>query len=314
MIGIVLRLRIWNWEFILNEAQNKKVLIICNTVNSAQKIYQNLNSVCDNLYLLHSRFIKKDRNLLEEKVIEFSKGNEPGICISTQIVEASLDIDFDVLFTHMSSIDSLIQRMGRVYRNRENKDHIINIYVYETQNGIGSVYDKDIYDSSLTSLQNYNDKIFYETDKYDCVNEVYSRENIENTNYYKKYNKKMNALKKSEPFDFDLKSVETKFRDISNVSLLPNKIFEENKEKMQDLIDKAKNKHDFSSINELYSYCIQYNSKVFYSKKSNLIDKSELVSNSNIYRTQSLYEFDEKSLKGRGLVLEEKENEENNFL
>ena len=50
---------------------------------------------------------------MKEKVINFSNGNENGICISTRIVEASLDIDFDVLYTYMSSVDSLIQRMGR---------------------------------------------------------------------------------------------------------------------------------------------------------------------------------------------------------
>ena len=58
-----------------------------------------------NVYLLHSRFLKRDRELIERKVINFSNGNENGICISTQIVEASLDIDFDVLYTYMSSVD-----------------------------------------------------------------------------------------------------------------------------------------------------------------------------------------------------------------
>ena len=94
-------------DSILDNAQSKKVLIICNTVNSAQKLYNEfleLNSDVE-IHLLHSRYTKKHRQILEDDVIEFSKSDRVGICISTQIVEASLDIDFDVLYTYLSSID-----------------------------------------------------------------------------------------------------------------------------------------------------------------------------------------------------------------
>ena len=106
---------------ILEDAKTKKVLVICNTVNSGQKIYTKLleNNTDIEIHLLHSRFAKKHRQILEDDVIEFSKSNRTGICVSTQIVEASLDIDFDVLYTYLSSIDSLIQRLGRVYRKEK---------------------------------------------------------------------------------------------------------------------------------------------------------------------------------------------------
>ena len=99
---------------ILEDAKTKKVLVICNTVNSAQKIYTKLleNNTDIEIHLLHSRFAKKHRQILEDDVIEFSKSNRTGICVSTQIVEASLDIDFDVLYTYLSSIDSLIQSLS----------------------------------------------------------------------------------------------------------------------------------------------------------------------------------------------------------
>lgn len=65
--------------------------------------------------------------------MEFSCSNDSGIWVTTQIVEASLDIDFDVLFTDMCTADSLLQRMGRCYRNRQQDycDNEPNVYVYE---------------------------------------------------------------------------------------------------------------------------------------------------------------------------------------
>ena len=129
---------------ILEDAKTKKALVICNTVNSAQKLYIKLLELDSNteIHLLHSRYTKKHRQILEDDVIEFSKSNRTGICISTQIVEASLDIDFDVLYTYLSSIDSLIQRMGRVYRKRENSNQLVNVHIYTFKDGIGCVYDK----------------------------------------------------------------------------------------------------------------------------------------------------------------------------
>lgn len=51
----------------------------------------------DRVNLLHSRYIRRDRAYLEDQIMKFSGSEETGIWITTQIVEASLDIDFDVL-------------------------------------------------------------------------------------------------------------------------------------------------------------------------------------------------------------------------
>lgn len=53
-----------------------------------------------------------------------------GIWITTQIVEASLDVDFDYLFTEMSTLDSLFQRFGRCFRSRHYKKEEPNVYIY----------------------------------------------------------------------------------------------------------------------------------------------------------------------------------------
>ena len=85
-------------EEIKENSKNKKVLIIVNTINKAIEIYQKLKDEdVQNVNLLHSRFIQSDRSEKERNIKEFSKNrDEVGIWITTQIVEASLDIDFDM--------------------------------------------------------------------------------------------------------------------------------------------------------------------------------------------------------------------------
>lgn len=104
--------------------EKKKILIICNTVKKSQDVYNELNNF-ENVNLLHSCFIQKDRKEkerndikepLKKSIMNDCKKDEFVIWISTQIVEASLDIDYDILFTETASIDALIQRMGRVFR------------------------------------------------------------------------------------------------------------------------------------------------------------------------------------------------------
>ena len=98
-----------------------KVLVVCNTVDDAQYVFQSLDS--ENKVLLHGRFCAKDRNdkelLLKESDIR--------LLVGTQAIEVSLDIDFDVLFTSPAPIDALVQRFGRI--NRKCKKDICPCFI-----------------------------------------------------------------------------------------------------------------------------------------------------------------------------------------
>lgn len=101
-------------EIVSFAEKGKSVLVILNTVKKAQEIYKALKGRGNyKLHLLHSRFIFKDRWEKENKLESSGKGS---ILISTQIVEVSLDISYDVLFTQIAPIDALVQRLGRVNR------------------------------------------------------------------------------------------------------------------------------------------------------------------------------------------------------
>lgn len=112
----------FDYEKILELGNRKKVLIICNTVRRAVEVYTKLSCGDDenHIRLIHAKFMRKHLQMLEKAIQDFADDSKTvGIWISTQIVEASLDIDFDVLFTEMCTADSLLQRMGRCFRKRQ---------------------------------------------------------------------------------------------------------------------------------------------------------------------------------------------------
>lgn len=101
--------------------------IIVNTVRRAQCLAEKLESVFgrENISVLHSSFLaphrqEKEKRLLDE-IGKNAKRPKLQIVIGTQVLEQSLDIDFDVLFTDIAPMDLLFQRMGRLHRHMETK-------------------------------------------------------------------------------------------------------------------------------------------------------------------------------------------------
>jgi CRISPR-associated helicase Cas3/CRISPR-associated endonuclease Cas3-HD len=95
----------------------KKVLVICNTIRTAKEMYYRLLEFeipSLDLLLFHSQFILYDRILREDLLENLPAGGF--VAVTTQVVEVSLDIDFDLLYTEACPIDALIQRLGRVNR------------------------------------------------------------------------------------------------------------------------------------------------------------------------------------------------------
>lgn len=101
--------------------------VIRNTVKSAQQVAKILqDEYGESVQLLHSRFLAVHRMELEEKItgeLGKTQENRPRFCITvgTQVLEQSLDIDFDVLFTDLCPMDLLIQRMGRLHRHERER-------------------------------------------------------------------------------------------------------------------------------------------------------------------------------------------------
>jgi len=111
-------------------SEQKKILVVCNRVKTAQEQYMRLKELFPDIpiLLIHSRFTKGDRDEKERLLLgldEFGKPNgnfnsstEACIVVATQVVEVSLDISFDLMVTEAAPLDALIQRFGRVNRKR----------------------------------------------------------------------------------------------------------------------------------------------------------------------------------------------------
>lgn len=97
--------------------------IIVNTVKQAQELAKNCIERYggENVELLHSRFIAMNRITKEKNLLEMiGKGAtrpKKKIIIGTQVIEQSLDIDFDVMISELAPMDLLIQRVGRLHRH-----------------------------------------------------------------------------------------------------------------------------------------------------------------------------------------------------
>lgn len=112
--------------------KGKKVLVILNTVRKAVDIYCKLKEHLereDSIILYHSRFIEKDRRKKEDIIMRGVDRKGGFIAVTTQVVEVSLDIDYDILYTETAPVDALVQRMGRV--NRKGLKHTADVFIYE---------------------------------------------------------------------------------------------------------------------------------------------------------------------------------------
>lgn len=129
----------------------QKVLVVANTVQQAQHLYRELKGVLgpDALHLLHSRFIFRDRQEKESRIASPMPGT---VCVATQVVEVSLDISYDLLFTELAPLDALVQRMGRV--NRFGEAPLAPVHIFcRPSDGAQRIYGCDVLDLSLQLLQ-----------------------------------------------------------------------------------------------------------------------------------------------------------------
>jgi CRISPR-associated endonuclease/helicase Cas3 len=202
---------------------DKNILVIRNTVKSATQTFKELQNIgvdSEDIVLYHSTFKKRDRTQKEDLIFKKLKEDKPFILVATQIVEVSLDIDFDVMFTDNAPIDSLIQRFGRVNRKKslEKKGEI---YIYEVKNPLP--YRDTILNLTYQTVQNG----YFELSEYvKWLNIVYDRlfeDDITIKNKitqlfddaYKKYDetlKQLDGIKKSTD-NYDLRDIEISKND-----------------------------------------------------------------------------------------------------
>lgn len=191
----VFKLDSWgNTDDIIKNAveSNSKLLIVCNRVDKAQEVY---TKICveypdvDKL-LIHSRFKRKDRNDKERLLIgldskgdsiqKFNTSLDTCIVVSTQVVEVSLDISFDLMITECAPLDSMTQRFGRI--NRKRTTETIGNYkpVYMIAPPLDKIealpYDVDVLSKSFEILPNGG--VLHERSIQEKIDKVFDRINF----------------------------------------------------------------------------------------------------------------------------------------
>lgn len=151
----------------------KKVLVVCNTVLSAQKVFKELKTASPEMtsLLLHGSFSGADR-AKKEKLL--SKGNIQ-LLVGTQAIEVSLDIDYDMIYTEPAPIDALIQRFGRA--NRAGKKGICPCIVFrQSEESDAFIYSQVTVQKTILALEkitNINNGIIDESVLQQFIDEVY---------------------------------------------------------------------------------------------------------------------------------------------
>jgi len=110
--------------------------VIVNTIDRAKAVYLALRDRpeidADSIILHHSEFTYNDR-LAKEREIKARRNDRPFILVATQIIEISLDISCDRMFTELAPVDAIGQRGGRLHRKgkswKENgREYVMHIY------------------------------------------------------------------------------------------------------------------------------------------------------------------------------------------
>lgn len=308
------RIKILEKDISIEEIKTKiqksdaKVLIIVNTVKKAQEIFS-LFKKDENLdfpvQLLHGRFIQKDRKQKEMDIIRLGDKNckGRGIWITTQIVEASLDIDFDVLFTELSDLSGLFQRMGRVFRNRPLEDEKTNIFVFVSEEdghctGVGTgskaPIQEEIFNMSKELLLEKSDGIINEEEKIALVEILYSGAKIKNTEYYRTIKETVDFFKTFPAYEAE--KTDANLRNIKTKEIIPLGVYEENQSEIEALVQilKKQEKDTRRALMELRQFVLSIPIEVYHKEErsGNISKKIEVNKYSVISVLKCQYDFE----------------------
>lgn len=166
--------------FVIRDAleNGQKVLLVMNQVKRAQELFEQMTDLFPDTpsMLIHSRFMRGQRAALEKELKQdFDQKDGACLVVSTQVVEVSLDISFDLMVTEAAPLDSLVQRFGRVNRRRteENVGQYKPVYVvapYDDAND-SLPYNHELVQKSFAALP--DGEVLHERDVQGLIDNVF---------------------------------------------------------------------------------------------------------------------------------------------
>ncbi len=250
--------------------QSAKILVVLNTVKKAQMAYRKISKSIEEEFnkefeinILHSRYTIQDRADKEKKIITDGKTKcrKKVVWITTQVVEASLDIDFDYLFTELSDLSALLQRMGRCNRKGSKSTSEYNCFVYtkidcnlirmpkanRTSQYKGFIYES-LFELSKDALSYWesleHNGMMSEEDKHKMIEDFFDIHTLEeyekkfpSSSYLEEYNGKYRHLSNLMPNSSSLKQVKHEFRNIISFKAIPKVLYQDNYAMIGQLLD-----------------------------------------------------------------------------
>ena len=172
----------------LTTIPTEKTLIMTNTRRKAVNLYSQINQTrsCDKTLYLSAGIKKKDRQEIMKKL----SNKSDNILVSTQVVEAGVDISFSHVFREEAPLDNIIQVMGRL--NREGENDNAHLTIYRTD-GDPTPYSDLEFKITQEKIKNKNNSI----EIYNILHEYYSeisaknKRNIQETEELERHMKRL---------------------------------------------------------------------------------------------------------------------------
>jgi CRISPR-associated endonuclease/helicase Cas3 len=208
----------------------KSVLACINTVRRAQAVRQELLNAglsSEQVLLIHSRYILKDRIAREQEVLKrgsIGVKSQPFVLVATQVVEVSLNIDLDTIYTDPAPLEALLQRFGRV--NRACTKHICPVYVFRQPDDGQYVYNERLVRTTLAELEDHDGDEIEESQINDWLDRIYNDQEIRqqwNEEYQRISQSAQLVLKNLRPFESDAQLEKDFDAMFDNVEVLPRR-------------------------------------------------------------------------------------------
>jgi CRISPR-associated endonuclease/helicase Cas3 len=160
------------------------VLAVCNTVDGARDLHRRLTDQLGPVELLHGRFNARDRFRKEKRLFDMmgthrrDRDGPPIVMVATQVVEVSLDLDFDTLFSEPAPLESLLQRFGRI--NRARKHSLSDVHIATAPLDGHGIYQPEYIAGALRVLSEIEDEPLDEGRVGDWLDSIYQGDLAEN--------------------------------------------------------------------------------------------------------------------------------------
>jgi CRISPR-associated endonuclease/helicase Cas3 len=160
-------------------ARERAPLVTVNTVRRARQAAAGLRALGCEVLLLHGRFNARDRRRHESELFARFGGPRAAppypVVVATQVIEVSVDISLDLLYSDPAPLDALLQRFGRINRRREHAP--CPVTVFDEPTGAGeraTVYDPALVARSVDVLRARSGQVVDESAVGDWLAEAYA--------------------------------------------------------------------------------------------------------------------------------------------